>query len=156
MFAFFINIFTIFITVIIINWNFRSPRSHPMPTWIRVVFINYLPRIILMKRPHHNDRLANKAYTLRHNQARQVSKKGFYTNITTGDDSQKKTGLQKSTVFDISANHDVIVQKDVNVPMTAETHKAMEAIRYIAAHLRNEDDFSEVMMYLMRLYLFYK
>jgi len=28
--------------------------------------------------------------------------------------------------------------------MTAETHKAIEAVRFIAAHLRNEDEYGEV------------
>jgi len=47
------NIVTILITVIIINWNFRTPRTHRMPRWIRVVFLELLPRAILMTRPSH-------------------------------------------------------------------------------------------------------
>lgn len=27
------------VTVVIINWNFRGPRTHRMPNWIRVVFL---------------------------------------------------------------------------------------------------------------------
>jgi nicotinic acetylcholine receptor len=56
LFTFIMNIFTIVITVIIINWNFRSPRTHRMPSWIRVIFLNYLPRILFMMRPHHDER----------------------------------------------------------------------------------------------------
>ena len=39
------------VTVVIINWNFRGPRTHRMPNWIRVVFLKYLPIILFMKRP---------------------------------------------------------------------------------------------------------
>ena len=56
LFTFIMNIFTIFITVVIINWNFRTPRTHKMPYWARVVFLNYLPRLLLMTRPDHSKR----------------------------------------------------------------------------------------------------
>jgi len=53
LFTFIMNIVTILITVIIINWNFRTPRTHHMPRWIRVIFLELLPRAILMTRPSH-------------------------------------------------------------------------------------------------------
>lgn len=43
LFTFIMNTFSILVTVIIINWNFRGPRTHRMPHWIRVVFLKYLP-----------------------------------------------------------------------------------------------------------------
>jgi len=117
-----------------------------MPRWVRVVFINYLPRMVLMKRPRHNERVAKKAYTVRHEHVRPKTGNGH-----TKQNGHEKDWLfaDKSTVFDIHGDYDVRPQEEVNVPvpnvpMTAETHKAMEAIRFIAAHLRNEDDFSEV------------
>ena len=33
---------------------------------------------------------------------------------------------------------------DLDIPLTNETYRAMEGIRFIAAHLKNEDDYSEV------------
>jgi len=53
LFTFIMNIVTIVITVVIINWNFRTPRTHRMPRWIRVVFLDVLPRAIMMTRPSH-------------------------------------------------------------------------------------------------------
>lgn len=43
LFTFIMNTFSILVTVVIINWNFRGPRTHRMPHWIRVVFLKYLP-----------------------------------------------------------------------------------------------------------------
>ena len=37
LFTFIMNIVTIVITVIIINWNFKTPRTHRMPGWVRAV-----------------------------------------------------------------------------------------------------------------------
>lgn len=50
-FTLMMNIITILNTVIIINWNYRTPRTHNMPQWVRVVIINFLPKILFMKRP---------------------------------------------------------------------------------------------------------
>ena len=49
------NIITILNTVIIINWNYRTPRTHNMPKWVRIVFINFLPSVLFMKRPEQPD-----------------------------------------------------------------------------------------------------
>ncbi|XP_072943394.1 acetylcholine receptor subunit beta-like 1 isoform X1 [Epargyreus clarus] len=51
LFTFIMNTVSILVTVIIINWNFRGPRTHRMPLWIRSVFLHYLPTFLLMRRP---------------------------------------------------------------------------------------------------------
>lgn len=51
LFTFIMNTVSILVTVVIINWNFRGPRTHRMPMWIRTVFLHYLPAFLLMKRP---------------------------------------------------------------------------------------------------------
>ena len=53
-FTLMMNIITILNTVIIINWNYRTPRTHNMPKWVRIVFINFLPKVLLMKRPEND------------------------------------------------------------------------------------------------------
>lgn len=50
-FTLMMNIVTILNTVIIINWNYRTPRTHNMPKWVRIVFIEFFPKILFMKRP---------------------------------------------------------------------------------------------------------
>ncbi|XP_014662720.1 PREDICTED: acetylcholine receptor subunit beta-like 1 [Priapulus caudatus] len=52
LFTFLMNICTIFITVIIINWNYRGPVTHNMPRWIKRVFIEIMPKFLFMKRPN--------------------------------------------------------------------------------------------------------
>ncbi|KAH0534668.1 Acetylcholine receptor subunit beta-like 1 [Cotesia glomerata] len=51
LFIFLMNLFVISMTVIVINWNFRGPKTHRMPCWMRLVFLKYLPTILFMKRP---------------------------------------------------------------------------------------------------------
>ncbi|KAL8602197.1 hypothetical protein ACOMHN_022711 [Nucella lapillus] len=63
LFCFVMNIVAILATVIIINRNYRTPRTHRMPYWVRVVFLNYLPRYLFMKRPDHDQRWQPKPFT---------------------------------------------------------------------------------------------
>ncbi|XP_040566096.1 acetylcholine receptor subunit beta-like 1 [Lepeophtheirus salmonis] len=51
LFTFIMNTVSILVTVVIINWNFRGPRTHSMPNWIRVLFLKYLPIVLFMRRP---------------------------------------------------------------------------------------------------------
>ena len=51
LFTFLMNCISILATVMIINWNFRGPRTHKMPNWIRIVFLKYLPIILFIRRP---------------------------------------------------------------------------------------------------------
>lgn len=50
-FTLMMNIVTILNTVIIINWNYRTPRTHNMPRWVKIVFIEFLPKLLFIKRP---------------------------------------------------------------------------------------------------------
>jgi len=49
--TFVMNIITILVTVVIINIYFRGPTTHSMPDWVRVVFLQHLPLLLMMKRP---------------------------------------------------------------------------------------------------------
>ena len=204
LFTFVNNVVVIVFTVIIINWFFRTPRTHRMPGWVRVLFLNYLPRVILMKRPRHDERWAKKDYTIRHKAAAAevatavevaavVDKSKDGTTSTRSKDgraadqrsgaradgggppasdtrhlpgvgsSVRVTAIRSSlygmtggengcvadgvgvddtqqvaaTFFDASA-------ADCDIPLTPETKKALDAVTFISAHLRNEDDYSEV------------
>ncbi|CAB3400261.1 unnamed protein product [Caenorhabditis bovis] len=49
--AFVLNIMAVVATVVIVNIYFRSALSHKMPTWVRVLFLEFLPHLLVMKRP---------------------------------------------------------------------------------------------------------
>ncbi|XP_017476284.1 PREDICTED: neuronal acetylcholine receptor subunit alpha-4-like [Rhagoletis zephyria] len=43
--------YSICVTVVVLNIHFRSPQTHTMAPWVRTVFINQLPRFLVMRRP---------------------------------------------------------------------------------------------------------
>ncbi|ESO11890.1 hypothetical protein HELRODRAFT_71773, partial [Helobdella robusta] len=158
LFTFIMNIVTILITVIIINWNFKTPRTHSMPKWIRIVFLNYLPKLLFMKRPHHEERWFKKTYSRRNRLShfpdprllRNVRGKASEM-LSAGSSSQmyaQKNCYSGGEAVYHGASLDRNMRQDVPSPgfnMTAETQKAIDAVRFIAAHLKNEDDYAEIL-----------
>lgn len=204
LFTFIMNIFTILITVIIINWNFRTPRTHRMPRWVRVVFLNYLPRILFMKRPNHAERWVKKQYSVNQQAAREAARRERGEVASGGGSSTAGGGgggggshghhhhhhhhagsndlrqyatanAMGSSSGSTSNRADLLELSEIHHPnckfnrkpptehalrsdmdgggesgfhMTPETHKAIEAVRFIAAHLKNEDDYAEVSVFV--------
>ncbi|XP_017885311.1 acetylcholine receptor subunit alpha-like 1, partial [Ceratina calcarata] len=46
---------SVVVTIAVLNVNFRSPVTHRMANWVRVVFIQVLPRFLCMERPKKED-----------------------------------------------------------------------------------------------------
>lgn len=46
---------SVVVTIAVLNVNFRSPVTHRMAKWVRIVFIQVLPRFLLIKRPKKDE-----------------------------------------------------------------------------------------------------
>lgn len=46
---------SIALTIVQLNIHFRSPTTHTMPNWMRVVFLKHVPRLLRMKRPGQDE-----------------------------------------------------------------------------------------------------
>ncbi|CAO2634978.1 Neuronal acetylcholine receptor subunit alpha-3 [Lemmus lemmus] len=51
---------SIVITVFVLNVHYRTPTTHTMPTWVKAVFLNLLPRVMFMTRPTSSEGDAQK------------------------------------------------------------------------------------------------
>merc|ERR1712062_264119 len=51
---------SIMVTVGILNVHFRSPATHNMSPWVRKVFINVMPKILMIERPNYHARYSSK------------------------------------------------------------------------------------------------
>ncbi|KAE8743088.1 hypothetical protein FOCC_FOCC011334, partial [Frankliniella occidentalis] len=47
---------SIFVTVCVLNVHFRSPSTHRMSPWVQRVFLDVMPRFLLMRRPPYSSR----------------------------------------------------------------------------------------------------
>ncbi|XP_031627542.1 acetylcholine receptor subunit alpha-like isoform X2 [Contarinia nasturtii] len=51
LFTMILDTVSICVTVLVLNVHFRSPQTHTMSPWVRAVFINHLPKLLVMRRP---------------------------------------------------------------------------------------------------------
>ncbi|KAJ9596228.1 hypothetical protein L9F63_027151, partial [Diploptera punctata] len=47
---------SISITVFVLNVHFRSPSTHKMSPWVKRVFLHFMPRLLMMRRPPYSSR----------------------------------------------------------------------------------------------------
>lgn len=164
------NCVSILATVIIINWNFRGPRTHKMPNWIRVIFLKYLPVLLFMKRPKKT-RLrwmmdmpgVGLHYQHYHVAQHQDSPEAKQCNAKNKLDFVELSGIaahhphahhpnctiaaqqiQRKTSLESD-----LVRDNESIDMlylTPEAYRATEAIEFIAEHLRSEDEYIQVIV----------
>ncbi|PIO74150.1 Cation transporter family protein [Teladorsagia circumcincta] len=142
---------SVVVTVISLNLHFRTPTTHLMPKWVKLVFLKWLPKILFMRRP-----------------------------LDDGDDSFKRVSSRKGivpTTLDgkIPLNlHEHRVSRDVGKSLanaaiddriqklyySPQVVKAFENICFIAELLKKKDrddkideDWKYVAMVLDRLFL---
>ncbi|XP_064648343.1 acetylcholine receptor subunit beta-like 1 isoform X2 [Lineus longissimus] len=147
LFTFIMNIITIFITVVIINWNFRTPRTHRMPTWARYVFLNYLPRILLMKRPDHDQRWREGHHLKQQKQHQRPPNRATAEpryNINARTELLELADMPNCRMGTASS----MDKQDEGTPegfrLTPEMHRTIEGVKFIYTHIKAEDDYHTV------------
>uniref|UniRef100_A0A336M7W8 CSON013285 protein n=1 Tax=Culicoides sonorensis TaxID=179676 RepID=A0A336M7W8_CULSO len=162
LFTFIMNTVSILVTVVIINWNFRGPRTHRMPMWIRTVFLHYLPAMLLMKRPrktrlrwmmempgmsvppHPNSSYGSPSEIPKHIGGMGGGAKQSKMEVMELSDmhhpncrmSKKLTPGGDLGVGDPCRRES---ESSDSILLSPEASKATEAVEFIAEHLRNED-----------------
>ncbi|XP_041642679.1 neuronal acetylcholine receptor subunit beta-4 [Cheilinus undulatus] len=54
MFTMVLVTFSIITSVCVLNVHHRSPSTHTMPSWVKMIFLIKLPALLFMRRPHNN------------------------------------------------------------------------------------------------------
>ncbi|CAB3408723.1 unnamed protein product [Caenorhabditis bovis] len=136
---------SVVVTVISLNLHFRTPTTHLMPNWVKKVFLQWLPKLLFMRRPidEYEDNFEEK---------KKKSKNGKIALSVHAHRVSKDVGykLKHSTIDDS-------IQKLYYSPQVV---KAFENICFIAELLKKKDrddkideDWKYVAMVLDRLFL---
>jgi len=172
LFTFIMNILAIISTVIVINRNYRTPRTHEMPRWIRLVLLNWLPRLLRMKRPDHYKRWRGK------DNRKDVSNNPDLTHSTTlpkvppsriGNIAQSIGGSRLESMIEThspncrlrqpsglnSAESSFMENVNADAPkiqIAPEIYKAAEAITFIQKHQKKDDEYHTVSILYFFMY----
>ncbi|KAK3098157.1 hypothetical protein FSP39_016756 [Pinctada imbricata] len=140
LFTFIINIIAIGSTVFVINQNFRTPRTHDMPVWIRTIFLKHLPTILLMRRPNHIERY--------HATDKKKEKEECAENENKSEMNQLCKNLLEEHLKNCEIHNST---KDLSSAAVLQTEsldptyqRAVNAIRFIKTHLKKEDEYDTV------------
>ncbi|CAB3408346.1 unnamed protein product [Caenorhabditis bovis] len=150
--TFVLNVITILVTVIIINVYFRGPRTHRMPKWVRLAFLQYLPKLVCMKRPKS---IAERS-AVRRAMAQlpgvgqfALSPSAHHPLCPVADDRN----IADDSLLDAKTS--------TFYPLSTSAIRALEAIEYITEHLKKDeqhksyrDDWKYVAMIIDRLLLY--
>lgn len=147
LFTFIMNVISIFTTVIVINWHFRSPHSHRMRRWVKVFFLNYLPRILLMKRPNHDEQYRK---FLRQSEVKSSpsSPPGAVRpqyGVPEGSPLRPTPSTNNASpwIKPLEQNNKHVVTEETK-PISKEIYEATDAVDYITGQLKFQDEYNRV------------
>uniref|UniRef100_A0A8C8A0R2 Cholinergic receptor, nicotinic, beta 5a n=1 Tax=Oryzias sinensis TaxID=183150 RepID=A0A8C8A0R2_9TELE len=145
MFTMVLVTFSIVCTVCVLNVHHRSPSTHFMPEWAKRIFLVRLPTFLLMRRPGSSS--ARRKPRQKSGGKNPKGKNNFQSiagNWKVGDIPDGGGGLS-------DFRRSCADQRD------ADLDEAMEGVRYIADHMKTEDDdegdWKYVAMVIDRLFL---
>lgn len=136
-------------TVCVLNVHHRSPSTHHMPDWVKHLFLVRLPTFLLMRRPGASsvrDKLRRK-YANWSSSSQSGREKKQYSNIRLGGIRTDSDSFYVNEDFcwkmgDIpdGAGGFSDLRRPVAVERDADLEEAVDGVRYIAEHMKTEDD----------------
>jgi nicotinic acetylcholine receptor len=132
LFTFIMNIITIFFTVVIINYNYRTPRTNKMPHWTRRLFIDILPRILRMERPNKYEK-PKEDKRPEQKRTNYVRASRVISIVTPAVDNHQ------------SATTNNEEENPLDLVLTKEVYEAVEDLGFIANQMRSASHYEEVL-----------
>jgi hypothetical protein len=151
------NIITIFFTVVIINYNYRTPRTNKMPYWMRRLFIDILPRVLCMERPNKYD----KDREQERNQPNMINYLRTTRTLSLTTAPSMFNTQQQACLIDDDNNDDDDDDDDddnngddtdVDIFLAKEIYDAAEDLSFIANQMRSACQYEEVFALLLMLF----
>ncbi|GAU97762.1 hypothetical protein RvY_09001 [Ramazzottius varieornatus] len=150
---------SIVVTITVLNVHFRNPATHRMPKWVRRLFIQILPRILLMRRPTHRARDQDHAVNNRYSHDEDPRVAARRQSPFGNQQQQQLLYVQPFSPRMDTLNQDYEEFRHRSAYST-DVQRAIDGIRFIADHIRETDafgntvqDWKYVAMVLDRLFL---
>uniref|UniRef100_A0A3Q2DBR5 Cholinergic receptor, nicotinic, beta 4 (neuronal) n=1 Tax=Cyprinodon variegatus TaxID=28743 RepID=A0A3Q2DBR5_CYPVA len=110
MFTMVLVTFSIITSVCVLNVHHRSPSTHTMPAWVKLIFLVKLPAMLFMKRPQH---------------------------FSASQKLRRKRSLRARGAI---TGYPVDLQQRSNSDWAADVQEAVNGVRFVAEHMMSDDD----------------
>lgn len=151
---------SIVITVFVLNVHYRTPTTHTMPTWVKTVFLNLLPRVMFMTRPTSSEGNTQKprpfysAELSNLNCFNRTESKGCKEGYPCQDGMCGYCHHRRIKISNFSANLtrssssesvDAVLSLSALSP---EIKEAIQSVKYIAENMKAQNEAKEVRVWL--------
>ncbi|XP_036391473.1 neuronal acetylcholine receptor subunit beta-4-like [Megalops cyprinoides] len=134
MFTMVLVTFSIITSVCVLNVHHRSPSTHTMPAWVKLVFLVKLPALLFMKRPR-DSAARQRLRQQRHLRARhQKNNAAFSLNLTV-----KSSNLRYSELLPegLGLGQE---QRQSGSGLGPDLQEAVDGVCFVADHMMGDDD----------------
>lgn len=173
MFTMVLVTFSIITSVCVLNVHHRSPSTHTMPSWVKLIFLVKLPALLFMRRPHNNSAsqrlrrqrclrarrailglgypVASKAGITMSSTALLSSDSAFSTpghkNLAPpmGYCHSRKGDLRSTDYLPTSTQN---FQQRSSSDWAADVQEAVDGVRFVAEHMMGDDDDQSVRIHI--------
>uniref|UniRef100_A0A668AI67 Cholinergic receptor nicotinic beta 4 subunit n=1 Tax=Myripristis murdjan TaxID=586833 RepID=A0A668AI67_9TELE len=116
MFTMVLVTFSIITSVCVLNVHHRSPSTHTMPSWVKLIFLVKLPALLFMRRPHNSS--ARQSYPVPSKTGTNMSSSYLPSSFTSTQDLRQRSSSD----------------------WAADVKEAVDGVRFVADHMMGDDD----------------
>ncbi|XP_029359345.1 neuronal acetylcholine receptor subunit beta-2 [Echeneis naucrates] len=140
MFTMVLVTFSIVTSVCVLNVHHRSPTTHTMPPWVKLVFLNKLPALLFMRQPRNSC----ERQRLRQRRRAQEQKEGGRRMFSKDESDPCTCYVNRATVKQFAGDLGGVGSPALTQALLAQAcpgfDEAVEGVRFIANHMKSEDD----------------
>ncbi|KAF7653909.1 hypothetical protein LDENG_00077360 [Lucifuga dentata] len=139
MFTMVLVTFSIVTSVCVLNVHHRSPTTHTMPPWVKLVFLNKLPALLFMRQPRNSCERQRLRQRRRAQEQREGGRSGEAGALMVGLGMGNAGGNEGGTSTGQAAGGPALTQA-LLAQACPGFEEAVEGVRFIANHMKSEDD----------------
>ncbi|KAM3960418.1 acetylcholine receptor subunit beta-like 2 isoform 1-T1 [Aphomia sociella] len=143
---------SVWVTVCILNVHFRSPSTHTMSPWMKKLFLQLMPKLLMMRRtkyslPDYDDTFVSNGYTNELEMSRDSLTDAFGDAKGGENGDYRKSPALEDDILSAGAHQRPSVTESENMlprHLSPEVAAALQSVRFIAQHIKDADKDNEV------------
>ncbi|XP_053611533.1 acetylcholine receptor subunit beta-like 2 isoform X1 [Plodia interpunctella] len=148
---------SVWVTVCILNVHFRSPSTHTMSPWMKKLFLQVMPKLLMMRRtkyslPDYDDTFVSNGYTNELEMRLVILGRDSLTDafgdskVSDNGDYRKSPALEDDILSASAHQRPSVTESENMLPrhLSPEVAAALQSVRFIAQHIKDADKDNEV------------